>query len=156
MAVGRPPKPTHIRALAGNPGKRPLNENEPKPEKGIPGCPEWLQDYAREYYEELSPKLDAMGVLTTADRDALVALAISLANMRYGYEQTRKVGFIMKTPSGYVQTNPFVGLTNHAIKQARAMMQEFGMTPSARTRITVADAESESDPFDDFLNRRKA
>ncbi|MEQ8198694.1 MAG: phage terminase small subunit P27 family, partial [Clostridiaceae bacterium] len=30
---GRKPKPTAIKVLEGNPGKRPLNKNEPKPEK---------------------------------------------------------------------------------------------------------------------------
>ena len=39
---GRKPKPTAIKELEGNPGKRPLNANEPKPERKAPRCPGWL------------------------------------------------------------------------------------------------------------------
>ena len=33
--AGRKPKPTAIKELEGNPGKRKLNKKEPKPEKGM-------------------------------------------------------------------------------------------------------------------------
>ena len=36
---GRRPKPTRLKVLTGNPGKRPLNENEPRPEAHVPDCP---------------------------------------------------------------------------------------------------------------------
>lgn len=39
---GRKPKPTAIKELEGNPGKRPLNANEPRPERKAPRCPAWL------------------------------------------------------------------------------------------------------------------
>ena len=35
---GRPPKPTAIKELEGNPGKRLLNKNEPKPKKVAPNA----------------------------------------------------------------------------------------------------------------------
>lgn len=40
--AGRKPKPTAIKKLEGNPGKRKLNTKEPAPVKGMPTCPEWL------------------------------------------------------------------------------------------------------------------
>ncbi|HZK10243.1 MAG TPA: phage terminase small subunit P27 family, partial [Clostridia bacterium] len=33
---GRKPKPTALKVLEGNPGKRPLNKNEPQPERKAP------------------------------------------------------------------------------------------------------------------------
>lgn len=33
---GRKPKPTHIKAITGNPGKRKLNDDEPLPEPAVP------------------------------------------------------------------------------------------------------------------------
>lgn len=41
---GRKPKPTAMKMLEGNPGKRPLNLKEPVPEKKLPKCPDWLED----------------------------------------------------------------------------------------------------------------
>ena len=39
---GRKPKPTAIKKLEGNPGKRKLNKKESVPIKGMPTYPEWL------------------------------------------------------------------------------------------------------------------
>ena len=39
---GRKPKPTAMKILEGNPGKRPLNPFEPVPVKGDIKCPDWL------------------------------------------------------------------------------------------------------------------
>ena len=44
---GRKPKPTAIKELEGNPGKRKLNKHEPKPIKRAPPCPKWLTDDAK-------------------------------------------------------------------------------------------------------------
>ncbi len=35
---GRRPKPTRIKFLTGNPGKRPLNAGEPRPDPGVPSA----------------------------------------------------------------------------------------------------------------------
>ncbi len=40
--AGRKPKPTAVKKLEGNPGKRKLNKNEPVPAKGMSTCPDWL------------------------------------------------------------------------------------------------------------------
>ena len=37
--AGRKPKPTAVKKLEGNPGKRKLNTKEPVPAKGMPACP---------------------------------------------------------------------------------------------------------------------
>jgi hypothetical protein len=39
---GPPPKPTHLKLVTGNPGRRPLNKREPKPKPGIPSVPAHL------------------------------------------------------------------------------------------------------------------
>ena len=38
---GRKPKPTAMKVLEGNPGKRSLNTTEPQPPKRAPRCPNW-------------------------------------------------------------------------------------------------------------------
>lgn len=44
---GRKPKPIAIKELEGNPGKRPLNDAEPKPVRKAPPCPKWLEPEAK-------------------------------------------------------------------------------------------------------------
>ena len=52
--VGRKPKPTDVKKLEGNLGKRKLNTKEPVPAKGMPACTDWLMPEARKEWEHLS------------------------------------------------------------------------------------------------------
>ena len=72
---GRKPKPTLIRQLEGNPGKRPLNDREPIPPSGVPECPDILDDDGRAEWFRTAAVLSEMGLLSKADRSALVAQA---------------------------------------------------------------------------------
>lgn len=58
---GRKPKPTAVKVLEGNPGKRSLNTAEPKPEKKAPRCPSWLEDEAKKRMEEDEQAAGAVG-----------------------------------------------------------------------------------------------
>ncbi len=40
---GPPKTPTHLRLVRGNPSKRPINENEPKPTRGTPNAEAFRQ-----------------------------------------------------------------------------------------------------------------
>jgi phage terminase small subunit len=59
--------------LTGNPGKRPLNEDEPKPEAAIPECPPELSSFARKEWDRLATELGSLRILTNLDRAALAA-----------------------------------------------------------------------------------
>lgn len=76
MAVrGRKPKPTAIKELEGNPGKRPLNKNEPKPDKKAPRCPAWLEEEAKKEWKRTGTMLEQLGLLTEMDMAAFAATA---------------------------------------------------------------------------------
>ena len=49
--AGRKPKPTALKKLEGNPGKRKLNTKEPVPGKGMSDCPKWLLPEAKEEWK---------------------------------------------------------------------------------------------------------
>ena len=51
----------------GNPGRRPLNDQEPQPLRSIPECPSRLTEEEREVWNVVSRKLYDMGVLTEVD-----------------------------------------------------------------------------------------
>src|SRR5438067_3785806 len=70
---GRRPKPTRLKMLTGNPGKRPLNHDEPRPEANIPECPPELGPLARQEWDRLVGELAALRLLTNLDRAALAA-----------------------------------------------------------------------------------
>jgi phage terminase small subunit len=70
---GRKPKPTHLKAITGNPGKRPLNQNEPRPEIAVPPCPPELSPAAQREWHRLVGDLAALNLMTNFDRAVLAA-----------------------------------------------------------------------------------
>ena len=109
-ARGRKPKPTALKVLEGNPGKRPLNDFEPIPPKGELKCPSWLLPEAKKEWKRLASSLEAMGVLTMADLTAFAGYCQAYARWKEAEEFITQHGSIFKTPSGYVQQVPQVSI----------------------------------------------
>jgi P27 family predicted phage terminase small subunit len=149
MTRGRRPKPTRLKYLTGNPGKRTLNRNEPRPEAAIPECPPELGPAAKREWERLVGDLGKLNLLTSLYRAALAAYCGAYALWADATEQIQKVGVMIKSPTGYPTQSPYVAIAN---RQAEIMMRiasEFGFTPASRSRI-AAPAPSEPTLFDDL------
>ena len=134
---GRRPKPTRLKVLAGNPGKRPLNEREPKPEPSVPDCPPELGPVARREWDRLVVELGKLRILTNLDRAALASYCGAYALWAEAMEQIQKYGAMVKSPSGYPQQSPYLAIAN---RQAEIMMRiasDFGFTPASRSRISA-------------------
>ena len=100
---GRKPIPTAIKELEGNPGKRELNKNEPKPKKNAPKCPAWLDVEAKKEWRRVSKQLEVIGVLTEVDMAAFAGYCEAYSRWKDAEEFISKHGTIFKTPSGYWQ-----------------------------------------------------
>ncbi len=61
--AGRKPKPTAMKKLEGNPGKRKLNTNEPVPARGMPACPDWLLPEAKKEWKCLADLMNQMALI---------------------------------------------------------------------------------------------
>ncbi len=151
MTRGRKPKPTTLRILEGNPGKRSLNDREPVPPEGLPECPDFLDDEARAEWFRMTPLLSQMGLLSRADRSALAAYCTAYSRWVRAELQVRKFGEIVKSPNkGFPMKSPYLTIADQALEMMRKLMVEFGLTPSSRSRIRVSDAEAGSE-FESFL-----
>ncbi len=149
---GRKPKPTALKVLEGNPGKRPLNENEPKPEKKAPKCPAWLEPEAKKEWRRMSKILLELGILTEIDTSAFAGYCQAYARWKEAEEFLTKHGTIFKTPSGYIQQVPQVSIAQTYLKIMKDFCTEFGLTPSARSRIHAGTAKGETDdPMEELL-----
>jgi len=60
-----------MKALTGNPGKRPLNEHEPRPDPIVPDCPPELGPAAQREWARLVGELSSLNMITRLDRAAL-------------------------------------------------------------------------------------
>ena len=154
---GRKPLPTALKILEGDRGKgrRPLNENEPKPPRGVIKCPSWLVPEAKKEWKRLAPSLEAMGLLTIWDIDSFSAYCQAYARWREAEEFITQHGSIFKTPSGYVQQVPQVSIAQQNLKIMQSLAGEFGLSPATRSRIIAADGMSDKtsdDPMEQLLN----
>jgi len=134
---GRRPKPTRLKVLTGNPGKRPLNEDEPRPEAAIPECPPELSPLARKEWDRLVGELSSLRMLTNLDRAALAAYCGAYALWAEATEAIQKYGAMIKSPQGFPIQSPYLAIAN---RQAEIMMRiasEFGLTPASRGRISA-------------------
>jgi P27 family predicted phage terminase small subunit len=151
---GRKPTPTHLRALRGNPGKRTARRREPAPPPppAAPTPPRWLDPKARRVWRTLAPELHTLGLLTPLDLDAFAAYCLARARWKEAEDQVAKKGEVVKSPNGYPIQNPWLAIANRAAKQMADLAGEFGLTPSARTRID-AKPPADLDPLQKFLQR---
>lgn len=138
---GRKPKPTALKLLEGNPGNRPLNTAEPSC-TGVPDCPDWLEDEAKAEWERMSTVLENMGMLTDMDMVAFAGYCQAYARWREAEEFLSQHGSIVRTPNGYLQQVPQVSIAQTNLKIVLKFCEQFGLTPSSRSRI-VADKSVE-------------
>jgi len=146
MRRGPKPKSTAQRRLEGNPGKRALNKTEPTPPPldDDPAFdtppPELAEPAARAEWTRLAPMLRKCKQITLADRAALLALCIEWAKYLTATAEAAKLGMIVKAPSGYPITNPYLPIANKALQQCARLWPELGLTPSSRSRVKTDGA----------------
>jgi len=144
MTKGPAPQPTILKKLRGNPGKRALNKNEPKP-TGKPTCPAWLSKYAKSEWRYITVELERCGLLTKIDRQALVNYCEAVADFRTATEhlQREEVKLVYQTANGNYNRNPWMIQKEKSGDRMHKYLCEFGMTPSSRTRIKVEKPDNE-------------
>lgn len=149
---GPRPKPTILKKLAGNPGKRKLNDEEPEPEElaEMPAPPAWLLPVAVQVWHEEGPKLRKMGLLTEPDLVPFACYCQCCARYLEAEAWMAENGTCMtlrndKGEVKYSQTVPRFGLAVKMLEKMLRYQQEFGMTPSARTGLKVLKEKKPGD-----------
>lgn len=150
--AGRRPKPTKLKVIQGNPGKRPLNPREPVPAADAPTRPGWLLPEAKREWSRIVPELRRLGLLTKVDRAALASYCQCWARLVEAQQVLDRKGLTFETPNGYIQQRPEVAMTHKLMSLLKAFLIEFGLTPASRSRLQV-ESEKEEDPFAEFLAR---
>lgn len=144
---GPKPKPTALKRLKGNPGRRPLNDREPRPAPVTRVLvPAYLRPDARRIWRTLATQLQAVGLFTELDVPKVTVLAVALAEHRRCYEALQTA---LETPP----VGDLSGLTR-ALRQAaetvKSLSNGFGMDPGDWARLAVAPRPEPTDPFREF------
>lgn len=152
--AGRRPKPTALKALAGNPGKRALNQQEPKPRSKRPKMPAEFRGTRKEFHwRRLTRELAGMQLLTSADGDAIAMYCDYYVRWEDATRMIAEHGMIVYTENGTPYQSPYLGIANKAMAAMQKLLVEFGMTPASRSRIQLPEGKAD-DPFEVFLRRK--
>ena len=148
---GPRPLPTSIKVLRGTQRADRLNRNEPAVRIAVPPCPRHLSGEAKKEWRRMGKELAVLGLLTTIDRAALALYCQAWGRWVEAEDALRKYGTMVKSPNGFPMQSPYLAMANKAMEQLRALLTEFGMSPSSRTRVHAQPAAGPDGAFAEFL-----
>jgi P27 family predicted phage terminase small subunit len=149
MPAGRPPKPTAIKELEGNPGKRRLNKAEPVVAKKLALTPpKHLSKGAKAIWITLASNMP-YGVLTTVD-EAVFASFCETEATRQGLQAAMDKQPLMTTGStGQLVVNPILKQINDQARLLVTLSAKLGFDPVSRRMLTVPTGDDDGE-HDDF------
>ena len=153
--AGRKPLPTHLKLVKGTARPHRLNKDEPKPRATVPEPPAHLDERARAKFAAMAEMLARHGVMTELDAGALARYAVVWCRWIEAEAEVMRRGPVVKTEGGNIIQNPFLAVVNKCLAQMAQIEPEFGLTPSSRSRIRMAEPAETVDPFEEYLNRGK-
>ena len=157
MVRGRKPFPTQLHVINGNPSKKNLNTNEPKPKPIPPDCPAWIKPEGKKLWKQLMPELERLGLMTIVDGGAFAAACQSWAEYVGYLRVLKKNGETYEYTNKFGATNimprPEVAMKDRALANYRAFCAEFGLTPASRVRLGTKPVAEDEDPMEALLGK---
>lgn len=143
--MGRPAKPTALKLVEGNRGKRGINKQEPDPEYlNDLTPPEHLSAASAAVWNEIVPPLRAARMLSTVDVPMLCMGCDAIAQYRHATKMLGDnciIGAGVSSDTGKQftagQLNQWAVAQSMAFKRSMAFFQKFGMSPVDRTRLAI-------------------
>lgn len=134
-------KPTALKIVEGNRGKRPMNKQEPDPEYLAAGdlvAPSWLNARAKAVWDEIAPPLQKARLVAVIDVPLLAMACVAIEQFRYATEQVADGAAVCVAKGEKGESlNPWLIVQSMSFKQACQILRDFGVSPSARTRIAL-------------------
>lgn len=147
------PKPAKLKVLEGrghgrDSGGRPVQE-PPSFKRIPPTAPDDLTGYAAELWNQIVPELGRLDLLKEIDEASIRACCECFARYREAVRLRQEHGLTVQAAHG-IKTAPWVSVEESAGKEFRGWCSEFGLTPSAESRLNHIgnkSDEQESNPF---------
>lgn len=145
-------KPTRLKVLQGNPGKRRLNTAEPEPLEGEIYQPEDVaaDSVAAEEWARICPMLKQLGIIGAQDYLVLSDICRIHARRVMAQAKINELGPMVKGSLGAPTMNPFIKLAQECERDLRQLYRTVGLDPSGRSALHVKPIEKKSGRFDKF------
>jgi P27 family predicted phage terminase small subunit len=138
---GPKPTPTAILKRRGT-HRKDRTRGEPTPEGAAPPPPVWLLPEAKAEWARLEPELARMKLLTAVDWGQFAAYCQAFAHWKAAEEWMQQNGTVAtfrddKGNVKYMQAVPQMSIAHKSLELMKKFAAEFGLTPSARSRLNV-------------------
>jgi len=157
---GPKPLPTSIKKKKGTfqACRSAKDEYSPKTFTELPKPPVFLNKWAKSEYMTVGNILIQDNLLATIDLSLFITYCQQMGVYYESQQTLKKEGRIIETKSGYKQPHPAVSDGNTALGQAMKIAASFGITPSARTRVSAEKTEKkdEGNPILKLVPLKKA
>ena len=169
---GRPPKPTNLKIMEGNRGRRPILP-EPQPAKGIGKPPSGLPATSKRIWKTLAAELDRLNLLTVVDALALEGVCVAYAHAIAADREIERLQREIKSATdekrvkklsaeelvveyrtiniNYNRLSLQNAVSKKAWQQVKSFCGEFGLTPASRSRLAVGDTGMVIDPIAEMI-----
>lgn len=161
MARGPKPKPTALKLITGNPGKRAIPEDIPQPTGELEDCPDFVVGAARTYWPYVTGLIQSVpGVSKRPDEVAAAVMCQAICDFVEATEALSENGGSyqdVETKAGGVMTriHPAVAVRKTSFDQIMKICAEFGLTPSSRTRLKADLGGDKKNPNDKYFSQAK-
>lgn len=139
--TGRRPKPVALKALAGNPGGRPLTKTGAPFVAGAPDKPAWLDEEASAEWDRLVVQLsDESGVLSSAHGGIVLIACEHFSAYRRADRFLKEHGETYETKGErgggkLTREYPQVRQRHDALQAYRKCLNDLGATPTQAPRV---------------------
>jgi P27 family predicted phage terminase small subunit len=149
--AGPKPRPTALKALMGNPGRRPLSKAEVKP-TGRPKCPRWLGKIGRHYWKRVMESMPP-DFITAVDGQLLSQYCDAWQDFHEAREDIALRGTTVM--SGKMEVpNPSLNRKFKARDAIRRLAANFGFSPADRVGLEFGESEEDGDPLVEMMRAR--
>jgi len=128
-------KPTHLRAIEGNPGRLPMNPAEPTP-SGAAACPDFLSDDAKAKWREVMESVPP-GMITAADGAILVVYCDAWSDFKAATEAMQRGDLLGDRLIRNDRPNPYFRIKSDAAKRMAAAATRLGLSPADRSGLKL-------------------
>ena len=135
---GRPRKPTRLKVLEGNPGRRPLNRDEPQYAPTVEKPPD-LTPTASEWWDLVVPQLERVGLAQAVDAPSLTLLAEDFSAWKRASALYVSESPVVARGSTILVSNPLLRAVKDFGAAYRQGAAAYGLTAQSRATLSIPD-----------------
>lgn len=156
---GPPKKPSQLKKLQGTYRKDRAAPREMEPPKcnHIPNAPAHMERDAARVWRKVCKTLFDLDMLYKVDFEQLELYCYLYARAKKAEAQIREMGEVITEKNVYGHDkhvkNPWLSIQKECIVECNKIAQQFGLTPSARTRVSMPKDKKSTNPLEALMQR---